>query len=115
MCMGPRACYLILQLFFSASTVAKSERPVSCILYFAHMPYSLHITPLSLHQILTDADANQNHVVAMLLTPSKIIRTDQQFILKVVGSTSLLRCQLGQSWLSRKPSLSQLLHKDACK
>ena len=32
---------LILQLFFSASTTSKSGRPVTCILYFAQIPYTL--------------------------------------------------------------------------
>lgn len=34
-------CYCILQLFFSAKTVAKSDRPVICIRYLAQMPYTL--------------------------------------------------------------------------
>ena len=38
--------YLILQLFFSASTVARSGLPVTCMRYLAHMPYTLDIKKL---------------------------------------------------------------------
>ena len=39
---------LILQLFFSASTTSKSGRPVTCILNFAQIPYTLQCVSIGL-------------------------------------------------------------------